>query len=600
MRIIISKFFQKIGFLLREHWLAITLALALTLVIFYPLISFPFIVKDSYQGINIAHFGSDEHFYLVRAKEILEGHGLGNPILSEGKEGQDPFFMLNERVLLTPLRVLGIYPAVSVVTIYNIYNFLGVFSLILIIYSFGLQLKNDRKYALATSLMIIGGYSLIYNKAFFFSDFNIYGRAMFPYISSIVFFSYLTVLTKALKSGSNKLTVIAGLIFGAIFYVYFFAWSFVLALNGCLLGLYLLLRDYKKSKQLALVMVIGLALGTYNVYKLFTYMTTEAGKQLAYFQWSSVSHEPVMSLIGLATGTLFIFYVYWQRRDTNNVLLLGLIIAGWIALNQQIITGRTVQYAHYYWYFVVPLSVVTGFYMLWPLLKTNRQRWLVFGVVVVAVFVNSVVGQYRSSLTTLDFKHHDQKYRPILDRLNQEKTTGTVLTAEDAGAYETLVNIYTDHDLFWRSFAGTYNTPFNRFKDTLYLYTYLNPETRQDFSGYIKKMMAEPGASAYRSLYENIEGYWSGLDFYRYQYHAVRNDEWIKAEREKTLAILTPEYQKVATDQQMAVLLRSYGVSYIIWDKNLNPEWDLSFIKGLEEIASNQNIYLYQWHDAVK
>jgi len=41
-------------------------------------------------------------------------------------------------------------------------------------------------------------------------------------------------------------------------------------------------------------------------------------------------------------------------------------------------------------------------------------------------------------------------------------------------------------------------------------------------------------------------------------------------------------------------ILNQRGVNYIIWDKNKNPEWDLSFIKNLKEIVSYNGIFLYQ------
>ena len=56
-------------------------AVLLTLVIELPLILYPLVTHDTYRGINIAHFGSDEHFYLTRGKEALEGHTLGNSVL---------------------------------------------------------------------------------------------------------------------------------------------------------------------------------------------------------------------------------------------------------------------------------------------------------------------------------------------------------------------------------------------------------------------------------------------------------------------------------------------------------------------------------------
>jgi len=116
---------------LRDHWATALLGLLLTLIITAPVLAFPFF-SQNYQGINITHFGGDGHFYFSRAKEALEGHSLGNVFFREGKENQDPFFMYNEQLLFVPLRYLGLAGA-NAVNIYLVYNFTGIFAIILLI-----------------------------------------------------------------------------------------------------------------------------------------------------------------------------------------------------------------------------------------------------------------------------------------------------------------------------------------------------------------------------------------------------------------------------------------------------------------------------------
>src|SRR3990167_5034303 len=91
-----------------EHYFVLILAFFLTIVILMPVILYPFISGESYQGINIAHFGTDAHFYLTRMKDAMDGHSSGNSVLREGKDQQDNFFTYNEQILAAPLRMLGI------------------------------------------------------------------------------------------------------------------------------------------------------------------------------------------------------------------------------------------------------------------------------------------------------------------------------------------------------------------------------------------------------------------------------------------------------------------------------------------------------------
>ena len=108
---------------IRLHAFPLIAFAILTLLIESPLIAFPFYAGDAYQGINIAHFGNDEHFYLSRAKEALEGHSEGQPFLAEGKEMLDASQNNTEQIMLSPFRALGLGPQADPVVLYNILNF---------------------------------------------------------------------------------------------------------------------------------------------------------------------------------------------------------------------------------------------------------------------------------------------------------------------------------------------------------------------------------------------------------------------------------------------------------------------------------------------
>ena len=101
---------------LRRHWGALAAASAMALIVASPLIAFPLYAGDAYNGINILHFGNDQHYYLTRGKEALEGHSLGQPFLAEGKEAQDPTFSYADMVVLAPARILGLSERVDIVS----------------------------------------------------------------------------------------------------------------------------------------------------------------------------------------------------------------------------------------------------------------------------------------------------------------------------------------------------------------------------------------------------------------------------------------------------------------------------------------------------
>ncbi len=589
---------EKIKVFFKEHYLIISLSFLLTILIFAPLIIFPWVLGKEYQGININWFGSDAHFYLTKGKEILEGHSLGSPVLREAKNEQDPYLSYSDYILLAPIKLFGLAEKVNIATVYNAYNFIGVFILMILIYFLVLQLSGRKLLAVAAALFAIGGYSIVYNKALFYNDFNIYARVIYPFVSSLILFVYLNLLVKSLNSDKLKYKIFAGAFFGLLFYIYFYAWTFVLALNGCLFLIYLFKKDFSPAKKVFFISSLGLALGAYNLFRLFSSLGAEADKQMFYFMLASFGHGPIFSKIGFITLIIFAVYYYKRRDDKNWPLILAVILGGWVALNQQIITGRMLQYGHYYFYFIVPLSIITSFYMVWHLLdsslikKENLRKYL-FLFLIAIVFINTAGGQYKSFFSTLNVKRDEQSYRPIIDFLNRDKRPGVILAGQDS---EYLFTIYTPHDLFWQHSATFSRVPIQRFKDVLFVYYYLNKQARNNFGDYLANIGQDiKGRGTYYKLFfRDLEGYWSGYDYYAYTKKIKKADEELARRRPAIISQLNNEYtETVLKDNGINKVLKKYEINYLVWDKNKNPEWDLSGIEGLKLLYSYNNIYLY-------
>ena len=583
----INKNCQKIISALKAHGWVIIFSFLLAVLIFAPLLAFPWAAGSLYQGININHFGNDAHFYLTRGNEVLSGNSLGSPLLREGKNDPDAYLSYSDYLLLAPVKLSGLEKKFNIVTIYNFYNFIGVFVLIILIYFFVLQLSGDKLLSLTAALFVIGGYSIIYFKTFFYHDFNAYARVLYPYLSSLVLFTYLNLLVKCLKSAELRYKIFAGLAFGLLFYIYFYAWSFVLAFNACLLLIFIFKKDFLPAKTVCLISALGLALGAYNLIKLFSALGGGIGAQLSYFMHLSLGHTPVFSKVGFIT--LILFALFWQRRrqDQYLPLILAVILSGWAALNQQTITGKMLQYGHYYWYFIVPLSIVVSFYMVWRLLASEKLKKILFIVLIAVVFINTAGGQYLSFFSSYEAKIYEQNFQPIIDFLNRDLAPAAILAGQE-NSY--LFTIYTPHDLFWLNAAALSYLPIQRFKDALFVYAFLNKEARNNFTEYFTRAGDDGvGSSFYRALYRDLASY--------YEYANKAADNKTSYQGPQALADqLSQEYNDaVIKNDGIDGLLEKYGVSYIVWDKNLDPEWDLSFFGDrLKEITSFNNIYLYR------
>lgn len=589
---------KRIQKICQEHRGIILCSLVLTVLIFAPWFAFPVVTKSTYQGININHFGSDAHYYLSRAKEVLDGHRLGDPFLREGKNQPDPTLSYPDYLLLAPVKLLGLAPRVNIVSFYTSYNALAVFFILFLIYFFVLQLSGKKLLSVATALFVVGGYSIVYYKTLFYDDFNIYARVLYPFVSSLLLFIYLNVLVKSYRTGTRGYKIAAALAFGLMFYIYFYLWSFVVVLNGCLGLIFLFKKDFPAAKTIGFISGVGLLLGAYNLIRIAGSLGSEWGDQTAYFMLMSRTHQPIFSKIGFVTLILVGLYWYKNRTDKNLPFFLAISASTWIVFNQQIITGRVLQLGHYYWYFVVPLSIVSNFYMFWMLLPHEPARQWLFGLLVPLVFINTAGGQYKSFFTILESKNHEQNFRPIFDYLNRESTPGVVL-APQANAY--LFTIYTFHDLFWHSVAPIYRAPPARWEEALFVYLYLNKESRNNFSNYIRKIMTPPTVqSRYdpydRILYENIEGFRSGYDYYDYQRKIGQSDSALARQREKLLVELERVYHsEINTEEDFVRLLQTRGVNFLVWDRSENPGWDLSpWQPWLTEVVASGPVRLYR------
>lgn len=574
-------------------------------LVFSPQIFYPFLTKDSYQGINAGDHGTDELNYLARGKEIMEGHGLGNIVLREGKDGYNIPLTYVEYAFIWPLKLLHLENKVNVVTVFRVFGFVGVFFLIMLIYFFVLELSPNKLLASATALFFVGGYTLVrlYPAPHLIGatggdaiNFNIYSRPVVPLYAMFCLFLYLNFLIKSLKSEKTLYVICSGISLGALFYVYFYGWTFAYALTFALFCIYLLKKDFARAKKIAVVGFLGLLIGSYVLSQVFLISRSEMGKQILFFGGNVSDSAFVFSKIAFIPLLLFLIFWHKNRKSDNWPILLALVSANWIVLNQQVITGRSVQSLHYFWHFVIPISIFVGIYTVWSFISNNKYQKIFLIILIILAYANIMFQQYQSLKALMPFKQYAQNYRPIIDYLNKDANPGVVLASDDF--YRPLLLVYTSDDLFWSAFAIPFNTPQKRFKDALFVYLYLNKESRNNFSGYINMEMKRPLEqfdTPYRVLYYDIERYKSGLETGDYLHKLLTNDPSVASLRKRILTPLALEYEQIAGRQNgIKDILKEAGVNYILWDKNRNPEWDLFVLSGLKEIVSSNNIYLYR------
>ncbi len=555
---------ERITHVIREHRGALVGALAAASLVFSPLAGFLFL-SDSYQGINVGNYFQDEFHYLAKGREVLDGNGLGNIILHEGKDWYNPEQKYAEYLVL-PLRWLGLSQKVDISVVFTVYGFVGVFVLVLLIYSFLLQLSRDKRLALLSALFIVLAYNVVtrYN---FIDYFNINGRPAYPLFSSLIFFFYLNLLVKSLKSTKRVHVLGAAAAFGLSFYIYLFCWSFILVLNVLLAAIYLLKREQEQFRKILTISCLGLLAGSFEVLILYFYAQTDMGRQILNFTGGAFSREFTLIKISWIALAFFFFYRSRRKSDENLPLLLALILAGIVSINQQLVTGRGFQSFHYFWNFIIPTVSAVGLYMTWFVIESAGLRRVFFYALLVLIFVNSATQSFLGTLSTLELKNYAQNYRPVIDYLNTDKNPSVILASDPF--YELLFIVYTPHDLFWNGMALAFNTPGSALRDAFVVYRYLNKDLRTEPLDYAGSSAMPAGQ--YKELY---------VSFKHYMVNFLGKDD-------------AAFYTALAAAEDITDILKRHQVKYIVWDKNKNPEWDLSILRGLREVLVYRNIYVY-------
>jgi hypothetical protein len=169
-----------------------------------------------------------------------------------------------------------------------------------------------------------------------------------------LFFVFCTLVWKALNDRRFTFVwpVAAGLVLDLLIFSYFFLWTTAAAWLGCIALLWLVaspgkLRQYYRP-FLTIFLLAGTALVPYVILLSRRYATMDASQKL------TLSHAPDLvrmpELIGLAAIVLIVFgslkgKLNWRAPET--LFAASFALTPMIVLNQQLITGRSLQPFHY-------------------------------------------------------------------------------------------------------------------------------------------------------------------------------------------------------------------------------------------------------------
>lgn len=311
-----------------------------------------------------------------------------------------------------------------------------------------------------------------------------------------LFFVFCVLTWRVLtKPRSKQYAILAGIVFSILVFSYFYLWTAALAWFALVFLLWMIFRrDGIRSRLWSIlpgVVPAGLAVA------LFGYLITHVPSSASDFQVFTYTRSPdlvrpieIISFILISASLVFIDGT--RLREPLALLALSLLALPFLLLNQQVVTGRSVQPFHYE-VLVGNYAVIVGAVLMFSLFKPalhRRVTVLLTALCMVWAFIE-VESQYRANVNAST--RHDEAI-PVLKELsslastdgtwqslrNEGKATATVLIPSYSVC--TLLPTWAPQPSLLTAGAVAYQTIDSTDRvDRLFLHMYLSGYSPESF-----------------------------------------------------------------------------------------------------------------------
>ena len=473
---------------LQRHKWAFIVAVFVGMCAAMPMIVAPLYLGKTYHGIQYAPL-DDEEIYRARIQDVLDGHwSVAQAHLYEYKDTASSVPPINEWLYALPALIFGL----SWVIVAS--KFLLPAALFFFAYLLIRRLTEHELTALAGGLL-----------TFFSVEFADYGyilsllhgawprpllwtRLVNPIVGVVELFVFLNLLFSIIKREWKYAQWGAGASL-ALMVGYYFSFGIALALLGVLFLIYLARKEYDIVKRLTFVALEALILTAPYWYSAFSAIggSKDAAERTGMF----FTHEPVLNKL-LLVATVICAALYclarWRKALLEDKVPLyfsfALLAAGWIAFNEQVITGRDIWHHHFVQY-AIPMATIATLTMLFFTLKQYRMwKW----GMIAAIIVSLMFGLYstRNIVPRLEGFIHQQSYGSLTSWLNAhtEKDCSVLVYEEEENAAR-FIPAYSHCNIYLTSYTFS-GVPMERIKHNFFLRMRLFGVTPKDAQEYLR------------------------------------------------------------------------------------------------------------------
>jgi len=559
-----------------------------------------YIVVQTPHTQTLHYFYQDsELVYLTRIREVIEGHiHLASPFFFEYK---------SERAIQQPygewLYAIGSLWNINYIVPFALFSkFLFPALLFLLVYSFvNLLLNNNsskqiQKYiSLFIAVLItlgfdfnnIGFWKATLNGEYSQPILSLWTRLVNPITGALALFGTFNLFFLSEKKRSGIHVIGAGLLLG-FSSGYIFSFSLGLVIFGLLLLFAFFERNWIRAQNVFCILLIAFVINSFYFYTLVTEHTdiaslTKNGLLITH----QALHNKVLYLV---SGVFFIVtilrkFIFKEKEIWSNISWqwsFAVLLASYICLNQQIVTGKTVWPGHFVQYTNI-LNYIVFFTSIFHLANSFTDRefiktknwYLKIIKISVIVFVISTFAitilNTRSIYSNREVYIDSQRYSPILEWL--QKSGGefcVVFPLETEERIEKFITAYTQCDLYHSAYVFS-NIPDDRILHNYILELRLLGIKKENIEVYLKN---NP---------ERIRRYffddWVNI-FY------LNNDPWVQGTKDKgehdkfiqkETGRITLEFIRTA-NIPIAELLKEYLADFIIVDTKYTSDDNISYL----------------------
>ncbi len=564
---------------IRKHWAALILAIIVGILCVIPPLYFAHF-EPNYAGIEMMGADAEDH-YTARTNQALQGNYAISNTFQPDKS--IPYILpgLGENITAIIAKVFVLSAAEATV----LAKFLFPLIAILVIYYLGLIIFRSRKVGLISSAMVVlgdglftgasGWLALLHNVSINNSFLN-YARPVNPQLSGILLFVGLIAIYLAFQA--NKKTkwytgIICGLVTGLTVYLSPFVFSFLVTVQVLCFVWLLIKKEFRRSVG---VIISGIVSGIIVIPFLINYLRlihsplyVETSMRLGI----STSHAPI---IGLWVPIILIcaFFFVPKRFTASRHFFITSGLALLILLNQQIVTGHVLQPGHYHWYITTPLAgILVAMYIVAftdRFMTRNVLKYFACSIVLLILIYNGIQTQRFSYQNTLAGTITIQKYAPIMTYLNEQPGKQFIW----ADKYiSTFIPIYTTTNVANNRQAPNYLIAKSFFERTILLQYRLRNIAPKYILATLKSERAEVSSIIYALYWRNEKGSFEAIP-----------DEIL----ESLAKDYTDEYS-----QPLSMIFKNLGITMIIWDKDVEPEWKISSLPFVKKVYVAGNIEVY-------